>query len=51
LYLYDFIVGVDLLGRLLSFDHRARPTAAEALGKLFQHKNLYRLFVHMKLVL
>jgi hypothetical protein len=28
------IIGIDLLDRLLSFDHRVRPTAEEALGKL-----------------
>ena len=27
-------IGIDLLDRLLSFDHRQRPTAVEALGKL-----------------
>ena len=32
-YLRDSTIGVDLLDRLLSFDPRARPTAAEALGK------------------
>jgi hypothetical protein len=40
LYLHDLIVGVDLLGRLLSFDYRARPAAEEALGKLFTKKIL-----------
>jgi hypothetical protein len=33
-YLIYFYTGVDLLDRLLSFDHRLRPTAEEALGKL-----------------
>jgi len=33
-YLLYFYTGVDLLDRLLSFDHRLRPTAEEALGKL-----------------
>ena len=28
------MTGVDLLDRLLSFDHRIRPTAEEALGKI-----------------
>jgi hypothetical protein len=36
LHLLDFVIGVDLLDRFLSFDHRKRPTAAEALGKLLQ---------------
>ncbi len=33
-YLLYFYTGVDLLDRLLSFDHRLRPTAQQALGKL-----------------
>jgi hypothetical protein len=32
-HLLDLIIGVDLLDRLLSFDHRKRPTAVEALSK------------------
>ena len=35
-HLFNLIVGVDLLDRLLSFDFRKRPTAAEALGELVQ---------------
>ncbi len=33
-YLIYFYTGVDLIDRLLSFDHRLRPTAQQALGKL-----------------
>jgi hypothetical protein len=33
-YLFHFIIGIDFLGRLLSFDHRLRPTVEQALGKL-----------------
>jgi hypothetical protein len=36
LHLLHLIIGVDLLDRLLLFDHRIRPTAAEALGDLLQ---------------
>jgi hypothetical protein len=36
LHALDLIIGVDLLERLLSFDDRKRPTAAEALGDLLQ---------------
>ena len=35
--------GVDLLRKLLSFDHRQRPTAAEALGKVFQPFHLVNI--------
>ena len=28
------MIGIDLLDRLLTFNHRRRPTAAEALSKL-----------------
>jgi hypothetical protein len=29
-----FITGVDLIDRMLSFDHRKRSTTEEALGKV-----------------
>jgi hypothetical protein len=32
--LHYFIIGVDCLHQLLSFDHRLRPTAEQALSKL-----------------
>ena len=28
------MIGIDFLDRLLTFNHRTRPTAADALGKL-----------------
>jgi len=33
-YLRYFYTGVEILDRMLSFDHRLRPTAEQALGKL-----------------
>jgi hypothetical protein len=33
-HLLNFLIGIDLLERLLSFDHRLRPTTEQALGKL-----------------
>ncbi len=34
-HVFGVIIGVDLLDRLLSFDARLRPTAEEAIGRLF----------------
>jgi hypothetical protein len=49
-HLYDLMIGVALLGRLLSLNRSQRPTAEEALGEPFQ-KTFLNFFVHMRFVL
>jgi hypothetical protein len=43
-HLFYFIIGIDLLDHLLSFDYRIRPTAEEALGTILLEKHRLMLF-------
>jgi hypothetical protein len=43
---FHLIIGIDLLTRLLSFDHRERPSAESALGKLSQSFFFYIKTIH-----